>query len=271
MTGVAKKRVISCLNRSSSNNNQEQWKWFIKFCFFFKLFKSMQGLNDELVCKNHLILGQHLYKNLEGHDFELYGGAKFRGKGNKVLPQLSTTKSWNDLLKQLIVLQSRRFKATTPTDNHNNHHKPQPRNPQRLLFPWVLFVEVHPHAWAPATVLSHPGGCASSQWDHTHHRPAHHKHAFKQSPSGWKGDAMVMSNTHTHIQYILSVLSVLVNSYKNYTCVIWSLSACVQFADKTIRDILKMDDKFNRFLSLVDVSIMWELSNYCCNNIKGSV
>lgn len=53
----------------------------------------MQGLNDELVCKNHLILGQHLYKNLEGRDFDLFGGAKFRGKGNKVLLQLSTTKS----------------------------------------------------------------------------------------------------------------------------------------------------------------------------------
>lgn len=46
------------------------------------LFK--QSLHEERVCKNHLILGQHLYKNLEGHDFDLYGGAKFRSKGNKV-------------------------------------------------------------------------------------------------------------------------------------------------------------------------------------------
>lgn len=44
----------------------------------------MQGLNEEQVCKNHLILGQHLYKNLDGRDFDLYGGAKFRSKGNKV-------------------------------------------------------------------------------------------------------------------------------------------------------------------------------------------
>lgn len=48
----------------------------------------LQGLNEELVCKNHLILGQHLYKNLEGRDFDLYGGGKFRSKGNKV--RLST-------------------------------------------------------------------------------------------------------------------------------------------------------------------------------------
>lgn len=44
----------------------------------------VQGVNEELVCKNHLILGQHLYKNLEGRDFDLYGGAKFRSKANKV-------------------------------------------------------------------------------------------------------------------------------------------------------------------------------------------
>lgn len=53
----------------------------------------MQGLNEELVCKNHLILGQHLYKDLEGRDFELYGGAKFRSKGNKVILQLSAAKA----------------------------------------------------------------------------------------------------------------------------------------------------------------------------------
>lgn len=45
---------------------------------------STQGLDLEVVCKNHLILGQHLYKHLEGRDFDLYGGAKFRSKKNKV-------------------------------------------------------------------------------------------------------------------------------------------------------------------------------------------
>lgn len=49
---------------------------------------TMQGFNEEAVCKNHLILGQHLYKNLEGRDFDLYGGATFRSKGNKVRPYL---------------------------------------------------------------------------------------------------------------------------------------------------------------------------------------
>lgn len=32
-------------------------------------------------------------------------------------------------------------------------------------------------------------------------------------------------------------------------------SVCVQFADKTIGEILRTDEKYNRFLSLVDVSI----------------
>lgn len=45
---------------------------------------SLQDGNEEVVCKNHLILGQHLYKDLEGRDFILYGGAKFRSKDNKV-------------------------------------------------------------------------------------------------------------------------------------------------------------------------------------------
>lgn len=48
----------------------------------------LQGIDEELVCKNHLILGQHLYKNLEGQDFTLYGGAKLRSKGNKVQRRL---------------------------------------------------------------------------------------------------------------------------------------------------------------------------------------
>lgn len=52
----------------------------------------VQGVNEELVCRNHLILGQHLYRNLEGRDFDLYGGAKLRSKGNKVRLHLS---SWS--------------------------------------------------------------------------------------------------------------------------------------------------------------------------------
>ncbi|XP_036956541.1 stabilin-1 isoform X1 [Acanthopagrus latus] len=54
------------------------------FTAFFPLLKTpLTGVNDELVCKNHLILGQHLYKTLEGRDFSLYGGAKLRTKDNK--------------------------------------------------------------------------------------------------------------------------------------------------------------------------------------------
>ncbi|XP_040014670.1 stabilin-1 [Xiphias gladius] len=54
------------------------------FTAFIPLLKTpLTGVNEELVCKNHLILGQHLYKDLEGRDFNLYGGAKLRSKDNK--------------------------------------------------------------------------------------------------------------------------------------------------------------------------------------------
>ncbi|XP_035517937.1 stabilin-1 [Morone saxatilis] len=54
------------------------------FTAFIPLLKTpLTGVNEELVCKNHLILGQHLYKDLEGRDFNLYGGARFRSKDNK--------------------------------------------------------------------------------------------------------------------------------------------------------------------------------------------
>ncbi|KAF3690257.1 Stabilin-1 Fasciclin, EGF-like, laminin-type [Channa argus] len=54
------------------------------FTAFIPLLKTpLTGVNEEAVCKNHLILGQHLYKDLEGRDFTLYGGAKFRSKDNK--------------------------------------------------------------------------------------------------------------------------------------------------------------------------------------------
>ncbi|KAK2861690.1 hypothetical protein Q5P01_001223 [Channa striata] len=54
------------------------------FTAFIPLLKTpLTDGNEEVVCKNHLILGQHLYKDLEGRDFILYGGAKFRSKDNK--------------------------------------------------------------------------------------------------------------------------------------------------------------------------------------------
>uniref|UniRef100_UPI0037E9B06F stabilin-1 n=1 Tax=Semicossyphus pulcher TaxID=241346 RepID=UPI0037E9B06F len=53
------------------------------FTAFFPILKTpLTGVNEEQVCKNHLILGQHLYKDLEGRDFNLFG-AKLRSKGNK--------------------------------------------------------------------------------------------------------------------------------------------------------------------------------------------
>ncbi|XP_071349438.1 stabilin-1 [Trachinotus anak] len=47
------------------------------------LTRPLTGVNEELMCKNHLILGQHLHKDLEGRDFNMYGGATFRSKDNK--------------------------------------------------------------------------------------------------------------------------------------------------------------------------------------------
>uniref|UniRef100_H2MZH4 Stabilin 1 n=1 Tax=Oryzias latipes TaxID=8090 RepID=H2MZH4_ORYLA len=46
---------------------------------------------SESVCKNHLILGQHLYREMEGLDFTLYGGGKMRLKPNRVRYLLYTT------------------------------------------------------------------------------------------------------------------------------------------------------------------------------------
>ncbi|XP_034387920.1 stabilin-1 isoform X4 [Cyclopterus lumpus] len=54
------------------------------FTAFIPVLKTpLTGVNEELVCKNHLILGQHLYKDLEGRDFHLYGGSRWRSKNNK--------------------------------------------------------------------------------------------------------------------------------------------------------------------------------------------
>ncbi|XP_036007655.1 stabilin-1 [Fundulus heteroclitus] len=54
------------------------------FTAFFPVLKQpLSGVDEEAVCKNHLILGQHLYKDLEGRDFNLYGGEKMRVKVNQ--------------------------------------------------------------------------------------------------------------------------------------------------------------------------------------------
>uniref|UniRef100_A0A3B5QNS4 Stabilin 1 n=1 Tax=Xiphophorus maculatus TaxID=8083 RepID=A0A3B5QNS4_XIPMA len=56
------------------------------FTAFFPLLK--EPLTEE-VCRNHLVLGQHLYQDLEGRDFSLYGGGKLRVKANKKFILLS--------------------------------------------------------------------------------------------------------------------------------------------------------------------------------------
>lgn len=54
------------------------------FTAFIPLLKTpLTGVNEELVCQNHLIEGQRLYKELEGRDFNMLGGAKMRNKDNK--------------------------------------------------------------------------------------------------------------------------------------------------------------------------------------------
>ncbi|CAN9512050.1 unnamed protein product [Ophioblennius macclurei] len=54
------------------------------FTIFVPLLKTLpSGVNEEVVCKNHLIQDQHLYEDLTGKDFNLYGGAKLRTKENK--------------------------------------------------------------------------------------------------------------------------------------------------------------------------------------------
>ncbi|XP_029908219.1 stabilin-1 isoform X3 [Myripristis murdjan] len=54
------------------------------FTAFIPLLTSpLSGVNRESVCKNHLVLGQHLLRELEGRDFSLYGGARARSKDNQ--------------------------------------------------------------------------------------------------------------------------------------------------------------------------------------------
>lgn len=56
------------------------------FTAFIPLLQTpLTGVNEEEVCKNHLILGEHLYKDLDGKDLSLYGGGRMRSKGNKRL------------------------------------------------------------------------------------------------------------------------------------------------------------------------------------------
>ncbi|KAM9757987.1 LOW QUALITY PROTEIN: stabilin-1 [Menidia menidia] len=54
------------------------------FTAFVPLLKApLTGVDEEAVCKNHLILGQHLLEDLQGKDFSLYGGGKLRAKANQ--------------------------------------------------------------------------------------------------------------------------------------------------------------------------------------------
>ncbi|KAF7648558.1 hypothetical protein LDENG_00154830 [Lucifuga dentata] len=55
------------------------------FTAFIPLLKTpLSGVDEEQVCKNHLMLGQHLHNELQGRDFSLYGGARARSKDSKV-------------------------------------------------------------------------------------------------------------------------------------------------------------------------------------------
>ncbi|KAJ8259878.1 hypothetical protein GJAV_G00174480 [Gymnothorax javanicus] len=43
----------------------------------------MSGISERFLCKHHLILGQHLYNDLQNNDFWTLGGEAIRFKGNK--------------------------------------------------------------------------------------------------------------------------------------------------------------------------------------------
>uniref|UniRef100_A0A3Q4H3Y0 Stabilin 1 n=1 Tax=Neolamprologus brichardi TaxID=32507 RepID=A0A3Q4H3Y0_NEOBR len=57
-------------------------------------------LNQETLCKNHLILGQYLYKDLTGRDFNLYGGSKLRTKENKRFILLDNPRKLYSVIQQ---------------------------------------------------------------------------------------------------------------------------------------------------------------------------
>ncbi|XP_072237543.1 stabilin-1 [Leuresthes tenuis] len=51
---------------------------------FIPLLKApLTGVDEEALCKNHLILGQRLHRDLQGQDFNLVGGGKMRLKPNQ--------------------------------------------------------------------------------------------------------------------------------------------------------------------------------------------
>uniref|UniRef100_A0A3B4H8E6 Stabilin 1 n=1 Tax=Pundamilia nyererei TaxID=303518 RepID=A0A3B4H8E6_9CICH len=76
------------------------------FTAFIPLLKSplpvghLLDLNQETVCKNHLILGQYLYRDLTGRDFNLYGGSKLRTKENKRFILLDNPRKLYSVIQQ---------------------------------------------------------------------------------------------------------------------------------------------------------------------------
>uniref|UniRef100_A0A8D2ZQD1 Stabilin 1 n=1 Tax=Scophthalmus maximus TaxID=52904 RepID=A0A8D2ZQD1_SCOMX len=53
------------------------------FTVFIPLMTKSFGFDEEMLCHNHVLRGQHLFKDLEGRDRNFYGGGWFRSKGNK--------------------------------------------------------------------------------------------------------------------------------------------------------------------------------------------
>uniref|UniRef100_I3IVA2 Stabilin 1 n=1 Tax=Oreochromis niloticus TaxID=8128 RepID=I3IVA2_ORENI len=71
------------------------------FTAFIPLLKSpLPDLNQETICKNHLIRGQYLYKDLTGRDFNLYGGSKLRTKENKRFILLDNPRKLYSVIQQ---------------------------------------------------------------------------------------------------------------------------------------------------------------------------
>ncbi|XP_030584921.1 stabilin-1 [Archocentrus centrarchus] len=71
------------------------------FTAFVPLLKSpLTEFNQETMCKDHLILGQYLYKDLTGRDFNLYGGSKLRTKENKRFILLDNPRKLYSVIQQ---------------------------------------------------------------------------------------------------------------------------------------------------------------------------
>lgn len=147
----------------------------------------LQGINQELVCKNHLILGQRLYKNLEGRDFTLYGGARLRSKGNKVQRRLQTPQPclqlWQVDTTKLQSLQAWPQEIRVAPSDTDVSRSGLVIN----SFLCLVDVALHPDGWPQQNLHHHPGRPAGSQWDHPHHRPSNHKDAFWAAASRWTG------------------------------------------------------------------------------------